>query len=210
MSKLRSEYNRLISEKYNVKQIEQLIFLYSFLNKKNNLFNYWNFIKEINNKYSDKYLEQLIKCITHNTPYRLFMNKKISISTLNELRRYLEDSLKNNNEDDLFYYIAEVMIKYNWNSKMVYQFRRFIKCDKPINSIEAYNLLNFIINNKLYNWIILATLYDLYINTSIKTLNDFIEGDYLKEWIKKYKITNKNILLIELREYVDKIILEEL
>ena len=99
------------------------------------------------------------------------------------------------------------MIKDRWNSKLIYQFRRFIKYYKPISSNEAYILLNFIISNKLYNWVFLNILYDLYIDTSFVLLNKFLDSNYLKEWISRYKDSangDKNLLLIEFREYVDK------
>lgn len=214
MSNLYKEYNRMILANFNIEQIEQLIFLYSFFSKKNQIFRYEQFIGEISNKYSARYLEQLIKCITHDTPYQLFLNKNLSISVINELRRYLEDSINGNelNDDNnkLFYIIAEVMIKKKWSSNLIYQFRRFIKCNKPISAVEAKELLDFINNNKLYDWGILNILYDLYINTSFCYLKEVMISDYFENWIFLYSVVNvlekRYLLLIEFREYVDKLI----
>lgn len=197
MLSLHEEYNRLEKLTYKKDQIIQLLFLYNFLLKRKEEKLYFNFLKEITPKYSATKLEQLIKCITHKTPYQVLLNSNIPVQVMNEIRRYLEDAITTNYKvNEKYISIAKEMIRKKYSSNLIYQFRRFIKCKKKISLNDAIYLFEFINKYNLTNWYFLANIHNLY-----------LENENLTDILTKYKESKndqeRTYLLIEYQEQVN-------
>ena len=204
MNKIYNVYKILKTSKFNPSQIEQLLFLYNSCFKRNQLDKYYTFLNQINPTYETEYLEQLIKCITHDTPYELFLEYHSSIPILNEIRRYLEDSIhkKNTNvENKQYYELAKEFLSRNWSSHLIYQFRRFIKCKKYLSSTRAKYLFCYIEEQKINHWFFLCEFYNIYIETSWNIFLNFLNQTKIKKLIKEYEQEinqeNKIQILIE-------------
>lgn len=141
---LRKLYNNLLAEDYWPVKIYQLLFLYRFLKEKGKEEQFFDFLGKIDSGYKTEQLEQLIKCITHDIPYELFIEDQyVSAAKINEMRRYLEDSRELYGETEAWkrsYLLAKQILSKYWSPDMIYQLRRFIKCEKPlqIEHLEKY------------------------------------------------------------------------
>ena len=90
---LKELYDKLLEEDYWPIKIYQLLFLYRFLEERGKEGQFFNFLSKIDSGYETEQLEQLIKCMTHDIPYELFIEDQyVSAAQINEMRRYLEDS----------------------------------------------------------------------------------------------------------------------
>lgn len=191
---------KLKNEGYTSEQIYQLMFLYSY-----NIFDYKKLIIEINPTISVEMLEQIIKCITHGTPYELFLNTNISVEKTIEIRRFLEDSLeKDYNKKNKYVILAKKMIENEWNPNVIYEFRRFFKCKLSFEYKQIEKLFNIVNSNQ--HWVIISCLYDITCETSnIKNAFDFLELEGTKMCLKKWKDVNEYALInlmIETKKYI--------
>lgn len=178
-------YLALENLNYKRSQIWQLLFLFDYLKNiaKENEFD--NYLNELTTVYSCRQMEQIIKCITHNTPYDVLLNTSLSWKRMNELRRYLEDSLSNVIKDSKCYneylQIARRMVFDDWNSHCIYELRRFVKGKQILSSAELLQLYNFVSQNKIVYWQILSFLYNVfeygnyYLFDSIKYIQPLID-----------------------------------
>lgn len=183
-------YNELLCRNFSYEQIYQLIFLFNY---DENSFS--NLMKSIDCSYSVSLLEQIIKCITHNIPYDLFLDKKTDINSVIEIRRYLEDSLEKDLEHKEDYiYLAKTMISNKWEPSLIYEFRRFFKCSMSFSYHQIKKIYDLANTNK--HWVIMACLYDM-----IYKYNDFDKAfSYFKSQpflalMEKWKQGDKKSLL---------------
>lgn len=189
MNNFDNMFNRLKMLGYSNAQIYQLIFLYNYYKENEEEEQFDLFLKKINTNYNEDCLEEIIKCITHGTYYNLFIgNENLDKTTMNELRRFLEDSKKMKERDQYrIYYISKKMISCKWNPNIIYQFRRFLKTELTTIDLLEY-LYDFIVENKIEDWMILNALYNIYIKFGDIELKNFMNTDYFKELIHKYTI----------------------
>ncbi len=180
------EYEKLKKLGFPISKIEQLLFLYRYSDKET----YTKFLTQVENKYCAKQLEQLIKCITHNTPYALLLNPKYSVFIMNEIRRYLEDTLHENGihttSDTYYYKLGEEMLKHEWDECMIYQLRRFVKGKKIASLKTIEQITKIVFQYKIKDWMILNILYQAFLN---QTEEDFlywflVKQDDLKHYSK--------------------------
>lgn len=159
-------YLVLESLNYKKKQIWQLLFLFDYLNSVGKESDFETYLNELTTVYSHRQMEQIIKCITHNTPYKVLLHSDLSWKRMNELRRYLEDSLSNvikgSKSYNEYLHIAEKMICDDWDSHCIYELRRFVKGKHILSSTELLQLYDFISNNKIVYWQILSFLYNVF------------------------------------------------
>lgn len=134
-------------------------------------------------------MEQFIKLITHNMPYKFLLKFRLRAEQLNEIRRLMEDTIGEREPktslDKAYFSIIENIASNNINSSIIYQLRRFIKCKDPLNVREFAELVNFIcndiddiiegINSKIPTKAlieqILIELYDIYNNYTFECVN---------------------------------------
>lgn len=200
-------YNELACNGYIPLQIYQLLFLFDYFKKERRENEFPQFMEKIDPSYNADFLEQVIKCITHGTPYELFF-KQIPISTdeMNELRRFLEDCVINDSEHISGYVeIAEAIIKNHWNPNVIYQFRRFIKCEVPLAEPEVSHLFSFIDNHDVH-WMIINTIYNIYtLNYSVEELNEFLNDSNFLNLLSEYSVHKYekigDMLLIQIQDY---------
>lgn len=197
-------FNKLKTLGYSNSQIYQLIFLYNYYEENEILEEFDLFLKKINVNYNEDCLEEIIKCITHGTYYNLFIcNEKLDKTTMNELRGFWEDSKKMNERDQYrIHYISKKIILYKWNPNIIYQFRRFLKSESVTIDLLEY-MCDFIIENKIEDWMILNALCNIYIKFNHVELKNFMSTNYFKELIHKYTINKYYKLNFE----VDKLLI---
>lgn len=151
---------------YKKKQIWQLLFLFDYLKRIGKEGEFETYLNELTTYYSYRQMEQIIKCITHNTPYDILLNTSLSWKRMNELRRYLEDSLspviKGSKSYNEYLQIARQMVCDDWDSHCIYELRRFVKGKHILSSVELLRLYNFVSQNKIVYWQILSFLYNVF------------------------------------------------
>lgn len=151
---------------YKKKQIWQLLFLFDYLKRIGKEGEFEIYLNELTTYYSYRQMEQIIKCITHNTPYDILLNTSLSWKRMNELRRYLEDSLspviKGSKSYNEYLQIARQMVCDDWDSHCIYELRRFVKGKHILSSVELLRLYNFVSQNKIVYWQILSFLYNVF------------------------------------------------
>lgn len=205
MDLLMTEYEKLIQAGYQQTEIEQLLFLYGYTIKTNCLNTYIQFLAQIKHNFNYKQIEQLIKCITHNTPYQLLLHAQYSVFVMNEVRRFLEDTLQEKGiqtkEEQQYYELGEKMLQYKWNEDMIYQFRRFVK-GKKIASIKILNMISeLLFQYKIKDWIFLNIIYENFLKKNLEEFENWLLYDFsnsLKNYIQLKNTTQKNKFKIEL------------
>lgn len=206
-------YDELIKKGYIPLQIHQLLFLHDYFNKNNREEEFNLFLDRINPSYNAGFLEQVIKCMTHDTPYDLFLEYEVlSKEEMNELRRFLEDCIEYDPEHVSSYYgMAEEILKHHWYPEVIYQFRRFIKCRIPLSETGTGYLLGFIMEHGISQWMIVNSIYMVYVsNYSVNRLSQFLNNDEFIRLIHLYsKYENSETgdkLLIQIQEHADNFI----
>lgn len=205
MNPLINEYEQLIQARYEQAEIKQLLFLYGYTIKKNCLKTYIKFLGQIKHNFNYKQIEQLIKCITHNTPYTLLLNPNYSIFIMNEIRRFLEDTLHEKGiqtkKEQQYYELGEKMLQYEWNEDMIYQFRRFVK-GKKIASITILNMISdLLFQYKIKDWIFLNIVYQSFLERNTDEFENWLLYDFsnsLKNYAQLKNEAQKNKFKIEL------------
>ena len=206
-------YDDLIKKGYIPLQIHQLLFLYDYFRKNNKEEDFYLFLNRINPSYDADFLEQVIKCMTHNTTYDLFLEYDVlSKEEMNELRRFLEDCIEYDPDHISTYYgMAEEILKHHWYPEVIYQFRRFIKCRIPLPETGTGYLLSFIMDHGISQWMIVNSIYMVYVSSySVNRLNQFLYDDEFIRLIhlySKYESSETgDKLLIQIQEYADNFI----
>lgn len=188
MGNLDLVFKNLLERGYSQVQAYQLLFLYNFYKEKQRDEEFNEFLNLINTNYEAETLEQIIKCIVHNTPYRLFIgHEDLNIDVVSEIRRYLEGCKKFTSEIERrkLYYIAKKIIDYDWNANVIYQFRRFLKLD-CITCEEIEYLFELVMQNKIEHWTILNSFYTIYTEYSFAELKRFVNSDAIKNLLIEY------------------------
>lgn len=148
-----NQYETLKAAGYNKEQIWQLLYL-----RKYNVDSYEKAVVSLTQDISAEKMEQIIKCIVHDINCSLLIKdiNNLSVLQMNELRRYLEDILvisKPDNETILKYTkLAERMIYNKFDEHMLYQARRFIKVENPLNPENLSLLINKLIQYNVKEW----------------------------------------------------------
>lgn len=175
---------------YTTEQVYQLLFLYSF-----SVDAYAKLIKEISPDISVEMLEQIIKCITHKTPYELFLKTRISVEAVIEIRRFLEDCLiKFPSEMCKCVILAKLMIENAWRPTVIYEFRRFLKCRLSFNSTQIAKLFDAV--NTYQHWVVVACMYDIVcVTQDIESAFVFLECANIKAWLETWKAGNGDALV---------------
>lgn len=191
-------------------QCNQLLFLHTFYTRKGTPEKFDKFLSKISPDYETDSLEQIIKCETHNTPWDLFLGRFVAVNAMNEIRRYLEDTLHekgvNSEEDERYYDIAKRMVHDHFTSRMIYQFRRFVKCSIPLNIDEIEKLYSYILDNKIDTWLFINSFFDVYSNNK-ECFWKFLECDKTKDFIIRYNKTcdedEQYYIYLDFMQYID-------
>lgn len=206
---LRNLYDRLIKEGYWPIQIYQLVFLYRFLRERGERNRFFDFLNEIDSGYDTGCLEQLIKCITHDIPYELFIEGEyVRTETINEMRRYLEDSIslcRGTDKWEHYYLLAKKILASHWTPDMIYQFRRFLKCENPLKIEHLEKVYEFIDENNIRHWAIVNRLYETYVKKGIEALicqmNNKAFMKLIKDYHKNEESTDGDYTLMQIIEF---------
>lgn len=215
MAELKALYKKLRRKGYWPVQIYQLIFLYIDCKEKERIELFNDFLEEIDPSYDEKTLEQIIKCITHNTPYELFIgNGYIGPENMNEMRRFLEDTigekesfLPETEDEKRYYAIIQKMVKDYWYKDLIYQFRRFVKCKKKMHIDDLEKLYDYIVCNKINHWVIISIMYNIYTDCSLEDFYKFINSEkflnLIKEFRKNEDSDEGDFILLDMGEYMN-------
>lgn len=146
--------------------LNQLLFLYVWLEKRGKEWMFDIIVHEYNLAFSspdaEKY-EQIIKCVTHNIPYRpLLVTSFVSPEQMIEVRRFMEDTNCDSEEKkNPFMFIAERLLLYIKDPHVIYEFRRFNKCEQPFSYDESLWLFLWITKNRT-TWLAISAMYEVY------------------------------------------------
>lgn len=195
MQELKALYKKLREEDYWPVQIYQLLFLYMDCKEKNRLNLFYEFLDRIDTSYDEKSLEQIIKCITHNIPYELFVGHGyVGPENMNEMRRFMEDTigekesfLPETEEEKRYYNLVQRMIKNYWYKSIIYQFRRFVKCSKKMDIDNLEKLYDYVEKYKIRHWVIMSVIYNIYMDCSLEDYYKFINSDEFINLIEEYR-----------------------
>ena len=143
----------LLEHNYDYEQVYQLLFLYNY-----NPELFFELTAKIDSSYSVSQLEQLIKCITHNIPYKILLSKDLSVEIMIEIRRYLEDSFEYSQQQE-YLYLARKMIDNDWSPNLIYEFRRIFKSGLDYSYQQILKIFDIADNTK--HWVVIACLYNV-------------------------------------------------
>lgn len=161
-------YERLRKDYANDK-VEQLVFLYYFLSDDEK---FEKMVDEMRLMNADE-IQQVIKCITHNLPYEPLLCGDIEEDQMNEIRRFMEDA--DVIKDSRYLEMAKRMAELSLNKNIIYEFRRFAKCIKPLTYEEYVRLFDFVCWDPCMSWLVLAGLYHIYIAYDFNFMINFSE-----------------------------------
>lgn len=206
---LKELYDKLLEEDYWPIKIYQLLFLYRFLEERGKEGQFFNFLSKIDSGYETEQLEQLIKCMTHDIPYELFIEDQyVSAAQINEMRRYLEDSQElygETKEWERSYLSAKQILSKYWSPDMIYQLRRFIKCENPLKIEYLEKVYKFINENRIHHWAIINRLYETYVKKGRESLLKQMYDKEFMELIRNYHRDDESIegdyILMQIIEY---------
>lgn len=177
---------------------KQLIFLYVWLKKRGAEDKFKDIVDECE-KYridADGY-QEVIKCITHNLPFKKVLSVSFGADVMVEIRRYMEDT-GCDNPDSPFLSIVD-NIKYHFSDKnIIYEFRRFNKAEAPITYEQDCELLSWIIQKGIrISWLAVAALYEVYCSRGYDEMMKFAHkyDEIAKDNAAKYGKYGWNLLL---------------
>lgn len=183
---------------YNQNQMEQLLFLYKFLENKHNgdrdkALNEFNlYCKDISLSLDDLKLEQIIKCIIDGLDYSLLIGRKMSVQEMNQYRLYIKNvyAIDKITDTEKNYYIDAgfKMVNNKFNERMIYHIRRFLKLKEPISADDLNALLDRLSYYNVEDWIIISYFYNIYVKSGSNEMFRLLDTDVdIQKLLKHYK-----------------------
>lgn len=117
-------------------------------------------------------IQEVVKCVTHNMPYKPLIGATAECMT--EIRRYMEDT------GDSYLPIAEKLAAAIKHKNVLYEFRRFNKCDNPISLEQDEKLFDWVARNAGDNWMVIASMYEVYIREGFESMMKFAD-----KWLER-------------------------